>query len=167
VLDVPEERETIAATKYIPREDKKQAKRTPGPSTGKKRTSAVPVIITTVIAACIVAAVLYLFVFRKPATPINGTGAASAQNKIYLNILPWAKIESIVDADNKIVNIDEKLVPCSLSLPAGDYTIIVNNSELGINSTRIEFSVGSGENTIVRNLADWEPEDLMKELKLE
>jgi len=167
MLDVPEERETIAATKYVQREDKKQSKGMPGTAPRKKRASAAPVIITTVIAACIVAAVLYLFVLKKQPIPNSGGSAVGSQNIVQLNILPWAKIESIVDADNKTVNTDEELVPCSLSLPPGDYTLIVNNSLLGINSTKIEFSVGNGENKVIRNLADLKPDDLIKELKLE
>jgi len=167
MLDVPEEHETIAATKYIQREDKKQIKGMPGPAPLKKRTSTAPVIITTVIAACIVAAVLYLFVLKKPPTPVSGGSVEGSQNVVHLNILPWANIESIVDADNKTVTTNAKLVPCSLTLPEGKYTIIINNPRLGINATKIEFSVNSGENMVVRNLAEWKPDDLWKELKLE
>jgi serine/threonine protein kinase len=167
MLDVPEEHETIAATKYIQREDKKQVKGVSGSAPHKKRASSAPIIITTVVAACIIAAVLYLFVLKKPATTVNGGGTEVSQQTVQLNILPWANIESIVDADNKAVAITPSSVPCSLSLPAGDYTLVVNNSELGISNMKIKFSVNSGENTVVKNLAELKPDDLMKELKLE
>lgn len=166
VLDVPEDHETIAATKYIPRDEKKTVKATTAPTPSKKRSPAVPVLIS-LIAICAVTAVLYLFVFKKPSETTGGETGLGGENTVFFNILPWAKIESIVDANNKKIEISQSTVPCSLSLPAGDYVLTVLNPELGVGSTKIQFSVGNNGSTVFRNLADLEPDDLMKELRLE
>jgi serine/threonine protein kinase len=157
--------ETIAATKYAAREEKRYpARKAETPKAREGKSSAMPMILVVVAVIVIAASILYFVVFKKPSIPDRIGGNTST---VYLSILPWAKIESLVDSENKAVAISTETVPCMLSLPDGEYTLQISNQELGINNKTIKFSVSGGEKTVIENLAEMKPEDFMKELKLE
>lgn len=167
VLNVPDETDTMAATKYIPREGKTiPAKKTEMPRATAGKKSAASVVIAAVVIAAVIASVLYFTVFKKPSGD-KGGDMTGEMNIVYLNIIPWAKIDSLVDSNNKEVSISSASVPCAVSLPEGEYVIKISNSELGITGRSIKFRVGGGENTVLENLSDMKPEDVMKELGLE
>lgn len=168
VVSVPDKAATIEATKLTSREEKRlSAKRPETPKMPRQKKSAMPIFLSLAAVAVVAAAILYFVVLKKPADAGSGAGIEGDKNPVYLSILPWAKIDSLVDGENRAVTLSSDTVPCMLTLPDGDYVIKISNSDLGVEGKTIKFSVGGEAKTVTENLADMKPEDLMKELKLE
>jgi hypothetical protein len=60
-----------------------------------------------------------------------------------LDVVPWAKVDSIVDLkDGKPVAHEELETPCTFRLPAGRYAMTVSHPEFGSRLVQVEVKGG-------------------------
>ncbi|RPI27147.1 MAG: PEGA domain-containing protein [Acidobacteria bacterium] len=81
------------------------------------------------------------------ATPVKASPVAArpaaAPGTVSLDILPWAKVDSIVNLkDGRELPFEELETPCTFSLPAGRYSVTVSHPEFGSRLLRLEVTSG-------------------------
>ncbi len=72
---------------------------------------------------------------------------APGQGLVSLDVVPWAKVDSIVDLKNgKSVDHEDLESPCTFRLPAGRYAVTVSHPEFGSRRLRLEVRNGVTNN---------------------
>jgi serine/threonine protein kinase len=163
VVDRSDFDDTVAATKYLKKE--KELKKEP-----QKRPN--PLLVIGSIAAAVIVIVVLLFtvVLKKPAVDTTAVGmdktteVPASRGIVGINVIPWAEIESVVNNDNKIMDIQKSQTPCSFQLPPGSYSITLYNPELNIRK-KIDIDIeGATIYSINEKMVEWNADYLMKEL---
>jgi len=100
-------------------------------------------------AAAIAVPVVIAVIFR-----LTGSGSGKRHGSVELNILPWAEVLKVVDADRNGVPLKKKTyTPCSIELPEGSYEIQLINPELA-SSMSVTVQVHDGETQEIRRQFD-------------
>jgi len=122
----PPEKTPPPAKKPAPAPPKDEPERRPAPRERETRPATmVPrpksriYLVAGVIAALVVAGVLYRTLLWTPPVP---------HGYVALNVLPWGEVSKILGEDGKEIRLAGKtLTPCRLTLPEGSYVIQVTN----------------------------------------
>jgi len=79
----------------------------------------------------------------KPKPQPAGRAEAPPLAIVSLDVVPWAKVDSIVDLeDGKPVKHEELESPCTFRLPVGTYAMAVSHPEFGSRLVRVEVREG-------------------------
>jgi eukaryotic-like serine/threonine-protein kinase len=85
---------------------------------------------------------------------LTGGAPGKRQGSVELNILPWAEVLKIVDADRNEIPLKTKTyTPCSIDLPEGSYEIQLINPELA-SSMSVTVQVQEGQTQEIRRKLD-------------
>ncbi len=137
-----------------------------------KKKSPLPAIIAILAIVGITVGLYFSGVLTGPEVTESGPvdtpePIAAGKGEIFLNVVPWATIESITDESNINIEVAQANAPCRLRLPAGKYRIVLSNPELN-QKKEVELAVEDGAtNTYNLNLTEWDEDFIMKELGIE